>query len=137
MTNVQKVVEAVVVKAACPFQKTERLFNGYAAYTEIRIGGDICADGFIRSLCKVIDHESWSEYRTDEVWTGHFHGQKFTLDTESLVFMLEKWSELHRLDSLFPVLNASNFEEARKILAMDSKEFMKWRKSQRTNLRVA
>lgn len=129
MANVAKVVEAVVVGAKCPFQSTERVTGPrevFGAHTEIRIGGRECYDGFIRLFVVLEDG-----FRvTEDLWTGHFRGVKFTLNTEELVFLLEHWAELSRLDKKMVVCSAT-FGDAKRLLEMPCEEYRAWHREQK------
>lgn len=114
LTNLQKIMMAVVVDAACPYQTTDLVGDkiGMASHTEIRVGRE-AQDGFIRNF----SHMSGGPYDDDELWTGHFWGQKFTLTADHVSMLIARWASLDLLERRkVKVVNEANFEDAMNIL---------------------
>ena len=85
MNNALKSLIIGLVKAGFPYMSVDAVSGkGNTLHTEIRVGGEKCGDGFIRSIFSL----------GGDMWTGHFYGIKFTANTENLCWLISNAYEL-------------------------------------------
>ena len=85
MNNLTNVVVGLA-EAGFPYMSVDAIIGkGYTLFTEIRVGGRKCKDGYIKDI---------SSLDNRDIWTGHFYGIRFTACTENVVWLISNAYDL-------------------------------------------